>query len=225
MFDGIIEFFKIYGERMKDWLPPLLEGAVVTIQLTVVSFLLAVLVGLVLAVAQLAPSRVVRIASKGSVEVIRGVPVLVVLFLVYFGLPDVGLVLSPFVAASIGFAIYVGAYLAEVFRGGILSVHEGQREAASSVGLTPRRFFLFVVLPQAFRTVLPPFTNTLLSLTKQTSLAAIIAVREVTLAVRNIATLDFRPMHLYLLAGAIYPAMGYVLAWAGKRLERRLHYA
>ena len=219
------EFMEVYARRLPDWVPPLLEGARITVQLTVLAYLLATAVGLLLAVAQLAPARLVRTIATGYVEIMRGLPVLIVLFLVYFGLPDVGLQLSPFVAAVVGLGLYVGAYLAEVFRGGILSIHQSQREAALAVGLTPRRVSRYVILPQALRAVVPPLTNTAISLTQQTSLAAIIAVRELTLSARNIATLEFRSMHLYLLAAVLYIAMGYAVAWGGKLIERRMHYA
>lgn len=214
------EFIGVYAENLHVWLPRLLAAAVVTVEIALLAFALASAFGLALALIRLHGPRLASMVAITYIEVVRGIPVLVLLFVVYFTLPDAGLTLDSFMAAVLAFGLYVGAQMAEVFKAGILSVHRGQREAALAVGLTPLGAMRLVVLPQALRTVLPPLTNTAIALIKDTSLAAIIATPELTLRARDLATTSFRPMHVYLLAAAIYLILSLAVARVGKRLER-----
>ena len=137
--------------------------------------------------------------------------------LIYFGLVPLGIVLDAFVAGVVGLALSAGGYIAEVFRAGIQAIHRGQREAALAVGMTPAASFRYIILPQAVRIVLPPLLNMLIILLKDTSICSLISTPELMLRAKDLAMMSFLPMHLFLLAAAIY----FLLAWPLSLLTRR----
>jgi His/Glu/Gln/Arg/opine family amino acid ABC transporter permease subunit len=219
------EFLAIYVDKIDVWLPPLLLAAGVTLQLTAVTFCLACAIGLVFALLRTAKSRVIRRFAIAYIEVVRGLPALVILFMLYFGLGDLGipwLRMNTFTAAVIGLGMQGGALLAEVFRSGIEALHRGQTEAALSIGMTPAQTTIYIILPQAVRVVLPPVANYLIGLLKETSICSIIATPELMLRAKDLASASFRPMHVFLLAGVLYFAMSYPLSLAVRRLEAKL---
>ncbi len=211
-------FLATYAEHWADWWPQIAEATWNTVLLTVCSFLLAVAVGLLLALGKISPYRVVRGACIVYIEVARGVPALAILFLIYFGLVPLGIVLDAFVAGFVGLGLCAAGYIAEVFRAGILAIHRGQREAALAVGMTPLVCFRYVILPQAVRIILPPMLNMLIILLKDTSICSLISTPELTLRAKDLAMMSFLPMHAFLLAGVIY----FILAWPMSILTRRL---
>jgi His/Glu/Gln/Arg/opine family amino acid ABC transporter permease subunit len=215
------DLFAVNEEHLAQWLPQLIAAAGNTLRMTALSFVLAFVVGLVLALAKLSPLKPLRLIATGYIEVMRGIPALAVLFLIYFGLADFGLVFDAFPAAVLGLGLNGAAYMAEIFRAGILSIHAGQMEAALTVGLTPLAAMRWVILPQALRVVLPPLANFGIALLKDTSVASIISAPELMLRARDLASSSFLPMEVFLLAAAIYLAMSLPVSFLTRRLEAR----
>jgi His/Glu/Gln/Arg/opine family amino acid ABC transporter permease subunit len=215
-----VDFWQTLVRVTPDFLPLLLEGAVVAIEIAAGALCVALAGGLVLAVMLLAPVRAVRIAARGYVELMRGTPALTQLFIIYFGLSDVGLSLPPLAAAIIGLGANGAAYLSEVFRAGITAIHRGQTEAALSLGLPPIEVMRFVVLPQAVRIMLPAFCNYAVQLLKDTTLASSVAAPEIMFRARNLVMETYLSMQIYLLVACIYLAMSIPLSHLAARLER-----
>ncbi|MEM9630563.1 MAG: ABC transporter permease subunit [Pseudomonadota bacterium] len=209
-------------QLMIDSLPTLLwAGVKFTVPLTLLSFGLGLGLGLVTAVTRLfAPLPLVFVA-RFYVWVFRGTPLLVQLFVIFYGLPSIGILLDAFPAALIGFTLNVGAYSSEIIRAAISSVPKGQWEAAFSTGMTWRQAMTRTILPQAGRVAVPPLSNTFISLVKDTSLAAAITVPELFQSAQRIVATTYEPLILYIEAALIYLAMSSVLAWLQERLEVR----
>jgi polar amino acid transport system permease protein len=204
------------------FLPILLKGAVVTVQVTVLSFVLSSVIGLALALMRLSPVRAVSAMGASIVNVVRGLPIIVQLFYIYFVLPDIGVQLSAFQAGVIGLGIAYSAYQAENFRAGIEAVDAGQREAAEALGMRGALIMRRVVLPQAFRIALPPYGNTLVMMLKDSSLVSTITVAEMTRAGQLIASSTFQNMTVYTLVALLYLLMSLPLVYGLRRLERRM---
>ena len=168
------------------------------------------------------PSAVLRRIASLYIEVMRGIPTLVVLFIIYFGVVPIGITLNAMTAGAIGLGIHAAAYVAEIFRSGIEAIHRGQREAALSVGLTPRQTLRYIVLPQATAIMLPPLINMLVIVLKDTSICSLISAPEIMLRAKDLASTFFRPMHMYVLAGAMYFAMAWPLSLIARLWGRRL---
>ena len=211
-------------EGLPDWLPQLLWAALQTLQLTALSFLVAVPVGIIVVLLRLSPFWPLRWAAIGWIEVARGTPALVILFLIYFGLPSVfpWINLNSLTAAVAGLGLQGGAILAEIFRSGVEAIDRGQREASLTLGMTPRQTMVDVIAPQAWRIALPPVGNYVVGLLKDTSIASIIAAPELMLRAKDLASSSFMPMQLYVLAAVIYFLMSFPLALSIRRLERRI---
>jgi His/Glu/Gln/Arg/opine family amino acid ABC transporter permease subunit len=222
MISDLAGFFATYEENWASWWPQLLPAIWVTIKLTVASFLLALVIGFLLALGKLSRNRVIRAFATGYVELARGIPALAVLFILYFGLLPVGIVLDAFVAGVIGLGMSGGGYFAEVFRAGILAVHKGQREAAASTGMTPFTSFRWIILPQAMRVILPPMMNLFISLLKDTSLCSLITAPELMLRAKDLAMMSFLPMHLFVLAGAVYFLLAWPMSLLARHFEKRM---
>lgn len=219
----MIGFFQPYVENWGYWWPQLAVALGNTLALTALSYVFAVVLGILLALGRLSRFRMVRVFCRAYIEFLRGIPALAVLFLIYFGLVPLGIVVDSFTAAVIGLSLNQGAYLAEVFRGGIEALHKGQREAALAVGMTPFKAYRHIIMPQAVRIVLPPLLNMLIVLLKDTSVCSLISTPELMLRAKDLASMSFLPMHLYLLAGAIYFLMAWPLSMMTRRVEVRLH--
>ena len=181
MIQDLQAFLAVYAENWHDWGPQIYEAIWVTIQLTVVAFALAVVLGILLALGKLSRIKPVRYFCIGYIEVARGIPSLAILFLLYFGLVPLGLVFDAFTAGAIGLGMSAAGYIAEVFRAGIQAIHKGQREAALAVGMTPYMTFRYIILPQAIRIILPPLLNMLIILLKDTSICSLISTEELML--------------------------------------------
>src|SRR5829696_7525537 len=208
------EMLAVYEEHLAEWLPQLIEAAGNTLRMTAMAFVLAFIVGLLLALAKLSSIAPFRMFATGYIEVMRGIPSLAILFLIYFGLADFGLIFDAFPAAVIGFGLNGAAYMAEIIRAGILSIHGGQMEAALTVGMTSLSAMRWVILP-------PPLANFGIALLKDTSVASIISAPELMLRARDLASSSFLPMEVFLLAAAIYLVMSLPIAFLTRRLEAR----
>src|ERR671916_1190433 len=214
-------FWERLWENLPYFLDVLIPAAGMTVRIAAGAFVLAIVVGLVLALLQTVKVSIITAVVRTYIEIIRGTPVLAQLFILYFGLTQVGIRFTPIQAAIIGLGFNGGAYLAEVFRSGIESIHRGQMEAALTVGMTPIAAMRWVILPQAMRVVLPPLANFGIALLKDTSVASIISAPELMLRARDLASSSFLPMEVFLLAAAIYLVMSLPIAFLTRRLEAR----
>lgn len=214
---------------MPNWLQLMLEslptllwaGLLFTIPLTILSFIFGLTFGLLTALVRLFSPKWVASIARFYVWIFRGTPLLVQLFVIFYGLPSVGIYLDAFPAALIGFSLNVGAYSSEVIRAVISSVPKGQWEAAYSIGMSWRQALIRTILPQATRVAVPPLSNTFISLVKDTSLAAAITVPELFQAAQRIVSTSYEPLILYIEAALIYLALSSVLSSLQVRLERR----
>jgi len=197
----------------------LLGGAVVAVEVAAGALLVALAGGLILALMTVTPLRPLRWIARAYIELIRGTPALTQLFIIYFGLADLGLGMPPMAAAITGLGANGAAYLAEVYRAGILAIHRGQSEAALSLGLTPMDVMRFVILPQAIRIMLPPFCNYAIQLLKDTSLVSAVAAPEIMFRARNLVMETYLSMQIYLLAAAIYLSISIPLSHLTTRLQ------
>lgn len=206
-----------------DSLLPLVTGAVRgTIPLAIMSFACGMVIAVVVALMRLSRKRFVSWLARAYVSVVRGTPLLVQLFVIFYGLPSIGLLIDPWPSAVVAFSINVGGYAAEIVRAAILSVPRGQWEAAYVVGMSHRTALVRVILPQAARVSVPPLSNTFISLVKDTSLASLILVTELFREAQKIAAFSQEFMLLYLEAAAVYWVICLGLSAVQSRLETRL---
>ncbi|MCS7475665.1 ABC transporter substrate-binding protein/permease [Umezawaea endophytica] len=207
--------------RSTAW--PMLVGLVkVTIPLTLLSFAIGLALALVVALARISSSRILSGLARAFISIIRGTPLLLQLFIVFYGLPQIGLKFPPFTAAVIAFSLNVAGYAAEVVRAAILAVPKGQFEAAATIGLGYSLTLRRIVLPQAARTAVPPLSNTLLSLLKDTSLGSVVLLTELFRESQLAAAESNEFLALYAFAGLYYWVICVGLSAAQKRLETRL---
>lgn len=213
-------FLAAYWESLALWLPPLMRAARVTLLVAALSIAVGAVVGLLLALLKMGGPAPLRKAASFYIEVTRGTPALAQLYIAYFGLASMGLTLDNVTATVVALGLNAAAYMAEIYRAGIESVHGGQREAAMSLGMTPGQAMRFIVLPQAWRVVLPPGANLGIAVLKDTSLASAIATPELMSRAYDLVGQTWRPMHIYLLVAVMYMAMCLPLAQLVRRLER-----
>ncbi len=214
--------------RPRNWasyLPQLLAGAGVTITLSVVSMGLAMALGLALALGRLYGGAAAQKFAAAYVEIIRGTPLLIQLFLLYYGLPNLGVRLPALAAAVLGLGLNYAASECEIYRAGLETLSSGQTEAALSLGLTRGQALRYVLLPQALRTVLPPVTNDFIAMLKDSSLVSVITVVELTKTYSIHAASTFSYLELGLLTAALYLAMSLPLARLSRRLETKVRFA
>ncbi len=200
----------------------LLPGLKITIPLTAVSFVFALIIAVVVALIQFAEVPVLKQLARFYVWVIRGTPILVQLFVVFYGLPGAGILIDPIPAALIVFSINEGAYASETVRAALESVPKGQIEAGYCVGMSWLQIMWRIVLPQAMRTAFPPLSNSLIGLLKETSLAANITVAEMFMSTQRIVARTYEPLLLYLEVGFIYLMFCTVLTWLQRIGEKKL---
>ena len=217
-----MEFFDKFWEWAPEVFPFLIKASVVTLQVTAGSLVLALVLGIFVAVARISSFKLLSYPALIYTDVMRGTPALVQLFIIYFGLSDLGLEFDPISAAIIGLGLNGAAYVGEIYRAGIVAIHRGQIEAALSLGMTPVRAMRYIILPQAVRIVLPPLTNYAILLVKDTAIISTIAAPEVMFEARRIVQATF--MHsvsgqIYLMAALIYLAITLPMSYIAKRLE------
>jgi cystine transport system permease protein len=202
--------------------PITLAGLTGTIPLAIISFAFGLVIALGVALMRISSSRVLSGIGRFYVSVIRGTPLLVQLFVIFYGLPSLGIVLDPWPSAIIAFSLNVGGYAAEIIRASVLSVPKGQWEAAYTIGMPRRTALARIILPQAARVSVPPLSNTFISLVKDTSLASLILVTELFRRAQEIAAFSLEFMIIYLEAALIYWLFCLVLSTGQSGIERRL---
>jgi len=193
-----------------------------TIALTAWSFVIAVVIGLVVCFCRISRAPAVSQVATFYIEVIRGTPLLLQLFYIYYALPDIGIRLPAFHAGVAGLSMNFGAYLAELFRAGIQSIDFGQREAARSLGLSSPQAMRHIILPQAVRVIFPALGNYALVLVKESSLVAVLSVRELMRTGELLASSTFQTMKIFTLVGAIYLVLSYALSLTFRSVEKKL---
>ena len=213
---------RLIGILADSFFKILIPGLTVTIPLTVLSFSIAMVLAVILALVQFAKVRGLRELARFYIWVIRGTPLLVQLFVIFYGMPSLGIVLPAFPAAVIVFSINEAAYCAEVLRAALEAVPKGQMEAGSCVGMSYLQIMRRIVLPQAFRIAFPSLFNCLISMVKDTSLAANITVTEMFMATQRIVARTYEPLALYLEVGFIYLMFSTILTWVQRAGEKRL---
>lgn len=210
-------------QLMIDSFWPLLSaGLIFTVPLTLITFVLGIVLGLSVALARLYGPAPLVMLVRFYVWLIRGTPLLVQLFLIFYGLPSAGIVLDAFTAAVIGFTLNIGAYSSEIIRATLAAIPKGQWEAAYSIGMNWPQVMWRVILPQAARIAVPPLSNTFISLVKDTSLAAAVTVPELFQAAQRLASVTYEPLILYIEMALIYLMFSSVLSTLQDRLEQRL---
>ena len=202
--------------------PIALAGVTVTVPLALVSFALGLVIAILVALMRISIHPVVSGVARFYISVIRGTPMLVQLFVIFYGLPSIGVTLDSWTCAVIALSLNVGGYAAEVVRAAILSVPKGQWEAAYTVGMNRTRTLTRVILPQAARVSVPPLSNTFISLVKDTSLASLILVTELFKVAQQIAAATLEFMIVYLAAALVYWLICLVLSFGQSALERKL---
>lgn len=206
-----------------DSLPFLLKGTLWTVVLSLGGMFFGLLLGFALALMRLYGYWPLQWVSRIYVSFFRGTPLLVQLFMIYYGLPQLGIQLEPLTAALVGFSLNMGAYTSEILRGAIASIDRGQWEAAASIGMGRAQTLYRAILPQAARTALPPLGNSFISLVKDTALAATIQVPELFRQAQLITARTFEIFTMYLAAALIYWLLASVLAHFQARLEARVN--
>lgn len=213
---------RVLGILADSFTQILIPGLTATIPLALGSFAIALVIAIAVALVQFARVPVLRQLVRVYIWIMRGTPLLVQLYVVFYGLPDFGIVLDPFPSALIVFSLNTGAYAAETIRGALEGVPVGQIEAGYCVGMNYMQVMRRIVLPQALRTAFPALSNELISLVKDTSLAANITVVEMLMATQRIVSRTYEAMPLYLEVGAIYLLFSTVLTWLQHAGERYL---
>lgn len=205
-------------------LPRLASGLLVTAEVGVLVILISTLaggfagIGLAYGVAPL------RWLIRAYVDIVRGIPVLILIFTVYYGLPALGLEIGSFQAAVAALSAFFIAHMTEIVRGSIQSIHHGQTEAGKAIGLSFGQRMVYVVLPQALRRFLPPWMNTVTDIIKGTALVSLVGVVDLILVIQQIVGRTFDPMPFYLLGAAIYIVINYTISFFSRRLEARYAY-
>lgn len=209
------------GSLNANHLAFLLHGAVWTLALSLFAFVGGGLGGFLVALCRISDSRVVRIVSSVYVQLVQGTPLLVIMFLMYFGLPAIGVKISPLLAAGASLTVYVSAYLGEIWRGSIEAVPKPQWEAAECLALSRTQRMFLVILPQAIRIATPPTVGFMVQIIKSTSLASVVGFVELARSGQIINNSIFEPFAVYLIIAVIYFAVCYPLSIWSRRLELR----
>jgi polar amino acid transport system permease protein len=213
--------YKLNFAVLLEYWPAFLAGLQMTVKVSVLSILFGTLMGVAGALAKTSRFRVLKALAFTYVEWIRNTPLLIQILFIYFGL-GVFFSLSPLVASVFALSFFSGAYITEIIRAGIQSIHRGQREAALSLGMTEGQSMLLVVLPQAVRRILPPLAGQFISLVKDSSLVSVIAVSDLTYVAKNIVTTTFRAFEVWLAIAAFYFILSFALSLSVRSLEYRL---
>jgi polar amino acid transport system permease protein len=212
-----------WWEGFAPYIPGFIEASWLVLALSVLAILVSWACGLAAALAKASRFAALRQVSKFYIWFIRGTPTLIQIFIVYFGFPQIGLRLSPFVAGVLALGFNGGAYIAEIVRSGLSAIPKGQMESAQALGMGRWQVMTRIILPQVFRVILPPATNEAITMVKNTSLLSTITVVELTLYSQTIIATTFRPFEFYIATALIYLVMTTLISQAAGRMER--HYA
>ena len=206
-----------------NWLPQLANGLVITIEITVICIAIGIVLGLLLAMARVYGSRWLSLPAAIYIQFFRGTPLLVQLFLVYFGLPTWGISLPPILSGILALGLNTAAYQAEYFRGAIQAVRGGQLMAARSVGMSLPQAIRYVILPQALRIVIPSWSNELILMLKYTSIVYMVTVLDLMGTGYRIAARNFRYFEVFIVVALFYLALVFIITQLLRLLERKVH--
>lgn len=212
-----MEWLKLF----QRYLPDFIKGAGVTLELTAVGLVIGFVLGLILALVRTYGSKWLKAVAIGYIEVFRGTPLLVQLFLIYYGLPSVGITLSQTLSAYLALGLNSAAYQAEYFRGAIQAIGSSQMTAGRAIGLSRWKTIWYVILPQALRLMIPAWSNEPISLLKTTAVVFLIAVQDLMAKAKRAATDTYDPIGSYLAVAVVYLVMVFILNWGLKYLERK----
>lgn len=217
LYQGIMEYLLF----VKGYMPGLLYSCIVVIELTLLTVLLSWLCGLVAALGKVSKNKIFFNLCSFYVWFIRGTPTLIQVYIVYFGFPQLGIQVSPFVGGVLALGVNSGAYVAEIIRSGLLAIPKGQMESARVLGMNYFTAMRRIILPQVVRIILPPITNEAITMLKNTSLLSTITVMELTLKAQVIIAKTFRPIEFYVIAAFLYLILTTVLSHYSNKLEKR----
>jgi len=206
---------------LTDYWPALMGGLAMTVKISILAIFFGTLLGVAAALARTSKKCMLNLVANIYIEWVRNTPLLIQILFIYFGL-GVFFNMSPLIASVSALSIFAGAYIAEIIRAGIQSVHKGQREAALSIGMTEWQAMYLVILPQAIRRILPPLAGQFITLIKDSSLVSVIAVTDLTYVAKNIVTNTFRAFEVWLAIAVFYFVLSFALSLAVRMLERRL---
>mgnify|MGYP003591593398 CR=1 FL=1 len=206
---------------LNEYMPSFIMGLQTTIQISIFSIFLGTVFGILGALCKISQNIFLRAIANIYVEWIRNTPLLIQILFIYFGL-GVFLSLDPIVASVIALSFFSGAYITEIIRAGIQSVHKGQKEAALSIGMTEAQAMRLIILPQAVKRILPPLAGQFITLVKDSSLVSVIAVTDLTYVAKNVVTTTFRAFEVWLVIAVFYFVLSFVLSLAVRKLEGRL---
>lgn len=218
MSDRMVRIVQILTD---SFLPLIKAGIQFTVPLTILSFFFGVIIAFIVAIVKILEIKPFAGIARFYVWIIRGTPLLVQLFIIFYGLPSAGIILDGLTSAVIGFSLSVGAYGSEIIRGSIQSISGGQWEAAHALGMSKAQALRYIILPQAIRVAIPPLSNSFISLVKDTSLAATITVSEMFQVAQQITARTYEPLWLYTEAALIYLIFCSVLTLLQSRMEAR----
>ncbi len=218
----IIESLKGFFSVVIKYAPKFDQAILFTLELSVFSILLGTIIGLIVTSLKLTKLKWLQKIAYVYISIVRGTPLLLQLYFIFFGLPLIGLEFSSFTSATIGLAFHSGAYISEIFRGSIVSIHYGQEEAARALGMSKIEAFVHIVLPQAFKRSIPALGNQFIIAVKDSSLASVITITEITLTARQFSAATYNPFPILFVAGVYYYVIITILSKSLKWLERRL---
>jgi len=205
-------------------LPLFLKGAFLTVEISFFAIIIGLCIGILAAVARTSRIKILNLIAAAYVEVFRNTPLLIQIFIIFFGLPSIGIKLSPYISGLTALVLYVGAYNTEVIRAGLEAIPRGQIEAAKSIGLTGVQTFLYIILPQMFRISLPALGNNWVALVKNSSLVSVIGMVELTWVAMDLNALTFRSFELFGAATLFYLILIFILTNIQNFVEKRFAY-
>ena len=221
MIENTISGLVEYWEPIAGYMPGFGKASWIAFEITVLVILVSWISGLFLALGKQSQRRLFNWPATFYIWFVRGTPTLIQIFIIYFGLPQIGLKMSPFIAGVVALGFNSGAYVAEIIRGGLLSIPRGQMESALAIGMTPAQAMRRIILPQVVRVIIPPITNEAASALKNTSLLSAITVVELTMHAQMIIAVTFRPFDFYIIAALLYLVLTTVLTQLAAWFERR----
>ena len=222
VMDGDLVFEGDEVVTTKDWrLGPIMQGLIMTLKISIVSLFFAIIIGLFVGLARISSNPALKHLSSIYVEIVRGTPLLVQIFIFYFFIGTV-LGLDRFTAGAAALSVFAAAYVAEIIRSGIQSIPPGQMEAARSLGMNYVQAMIYIILPQAFKRTLPPMAGQFINLIKDSSLVSVISITDLTKAGREVVSGTFAPFEVWFTVALLYLVLTGSLSWMVKRLEKRL---
>lgn len=209
---------------IKNFFPVLLKGSLITVELTFISMILGSILGLLITFTKISKNNVLKAIGSFYTWFFRGTPLLMQLFVIYYGLPQIGIKLEPFTAAVIGLTLNISAYIAEVIRGAIESIDKCQWEAAATEGMNYWQTVFIIILPQSYKRMIPSMTNEFIALIKDTSLVSTIAMVDLMRTAQQMVSTTFKPLEIFFIAAILYLTMTTVFTTVFKYVEAKVSY-